>query len=205
MRLVDWVLYHQGTIVFERCTWMGTRMLKSPLDAWIHQEIIHETQPEVIVELGSAHGGSTLYLAHLLDLIGGEGAVVSVDIARERYTAEHERIEVVTGATADEHVIAQVRSLCEGRRTMVIHDADHREPAVLEDLRNYAPLVSPGCYFVVEDGIADVIPHRMGGQREGGPLAAADRFLRESAEFERDHERERYLVTYNPGGYLRRR
>jgi cephalosporin hydroxylase len=204
MRIEDWILYHQREIVFDRCTWMGVSTLKNPLDAWIYQEIVHETRPEVIVELGSAHGGSTLFFAHLLELIGDEGAVVSVDVSRDTYEAEHERIVEVTGRTGDREVLEHVRALCEERRTMVIHDANHRAEDVIDDLHAYAPLVSPGCYLIVEDGIGALLPARKLGPRAPGPYEAVHHFLAEGQPFEVDEERERYLATYAPRGFLRR-
>ena len=86
MTLREWLIYHHKDIVYDKCTWMGVRALKNPFDAWIYQEIIYEVKPDVIVEIGSAEGGSTLFFANLLDLLGS-GTVVSVDIdsERERY------------------------------------------------------------------------------------------------------------------------
>lgn len=204
MRLGEWMLYHQREIVMERCFWMGKRAMKNPLDAWIYQEIVHETRPEAIFELGAAFGGSTLYLANLLDLLG-EGIVVSIDHSRAAYDVEHPRIHAVTGDTRSPEVIEQVSSLCAGRRTMGIHDASHDADVVIQDLRNYSPLISPGCYFVVEDGIADLIPPHKGGAAGPGPLSAVRSFVSENADFEIDQARERYLITYNPSGYLRRK
>jgi cephalosporin hydroxylase len=205
MRLGDWLVYQGDEIILDRCRWMGVKALKNPLDAWIYQEIIHETRPEVIVELGSKHGGSTLFLAHMLDLLGGEGTVVSVDARRDTYDVEYERIVTVTGYTTSEEVVSQVRAVCEGRRTMLIHDASHRTAVVLEDLRNYSGLISPGCYLIVEDGVVDVTPLRRWKDAEPGPYPAVARFLREAPHFEVDSGRERYLATYNPRGFLRRR
>lgn len=205
MRLGDWVLYHQSQIVSERCRWMGVRALKNPLDAWIYQEIIADTRPEMIVELGSAYGGSTLFLANMLDLLGGDGRGLSVDHQHMTFEPEHERIATVTGDTRSPEVIDQVRTRCEGRRTMFIHNASHEGHDVFEDLRNYASLVTPGCYFVVEDGIADLLPPRYGGAQGPEPMAAVEWFLTETRDFELDLERERYLMTYNPRGFLRRR
>lgn len=206
MRLRDWLVYHLNDVVFDDCRWMGVKTLKNPLDAWVYQEILHETRPEAIVELGSMHGGSTLFFAHLLDLLGGEGRVISVDAVRDTYAVEHERIDVVTGYTTEPDVLERVRSLCEGRRTMAIHDASHRAPVVLEDLRAYGPLVSRGCYLIVEDGVVDVLPARkLRGEAEPGPLGAIERFLAEAPEFEVDRSRERYLATFAPNGFLRRR
>lgn len=70
---------------------------------------------------------------------------------------------------------------------------------VLEDLRNYGPLVAPGSYLIVEDGVTDFL----GGVP--GPVTAIAHFLQESPEFEVDESRERFLFTYNPRGFLRRR
>ncbi|HEV2071626.1 MAG TPA: CmcI family methyltransferase [Acidimicrobiales bacterium] len=204
LRLRDWFTYHQSNVVYDRCTWMGVPALKNPLDAWIYQEILHEVRPEVVIELGSAAGGGTLYLAHLLDMLR-EGMVLSVDIDRTSFVAEHDRIVVVTGHTTAPETLQRVRSLCEGKRVLVIHDADHHEEQVLEDLLAYAPLVSVGSYLIVEDGIVDLFgPHESLGVLYGGPLPATQEFLRRNSGFQVDSERERYLLTYNPRGFLRR-
>jgi cephalosporin hydroxylase len=194
--------------VMHETSWMGVPALKNPLDAWIYQEIIAEVRPEAIVELGNRFGGGTLFLCHMLDLLSSpDGIVVAVDISHKDFAAEHPRIAAVEGDTASPDVIARVRELCEGRRTLVIHDADHRAGPVLTDLRNYSPLVSPGSYLIVEDGLGDVISARKGGRgaKNPGPLAAVDQFLRETNEFEVDEARERWVLTYNPRGFLRRR
>lgn len=204
MNLRQWLEYHQGEIAFEHCRWMGVPAWKNPLDAWIYQEIIHEVRPDVIVEVGSALGGATLYLAHLLDLLG-EGTVVSVDIDHSRFQARHERIVTVTGHSSSPAVLGRVGELCRNRRVLVIHDADHRKPQVLADLRAYAPLVSVGSYLIVEDGVVDLFrPHNVLGVPYVGPLGATEEFLEGAPEFEVDGHRERYLLTYNPRGFLRR-
>jgi cephalosporin hydroxylase len=179
---------------------------KNPLDAWIYQEIVHETAPDAIVELGSAYGGGTLFLAHLFDLLGGDRIVISVDISRDSWLADHPRIIEVTGSSSDPSVVEKVGDLCVGRRTMVIHDASHRAGQVLKDLVAYGPLVSPGCYLVVEDGVTDVVPKRLLGAEPGaGPLRATDAYLATGVPFDVDPRRERFLATNNPRGFLRRR
>lgn len=204
MTLRDWLIYHQREVVFDKSYWMGVPALKNPLDAWIYQEILHETRPEVVVEIGSAAGGGTLFLAQMLDLIG-EGVVVSVDIDRSHFDVTHDRIVTVTGRSDDEDVVARVAELCQGKRALVIHDADHSKEQVLIDLALYAPFVSMGGYLIVEDGIVDLFRPNdgMGTWREG-PLAASDLFVRQDPRFEIDRSRERYLMTYNPRGFLRR-
>ncbi len=186
---------------------MGVPMQKSPLDSWIYQELFHRVRPEVVIEIGSYAGGSTLYFAHLLDLLG-EGLVVSIDVSRAGYRVEHDRIATLTGSSADPAIVDEVGKRCRGRRTFIIHDGDHSRTAVLQDLRAYAGLISAGSYFVVEDGIVDQFP--VGSELHPekiseGPLLAIEEFLLEDDRFEVDVACERYLMTWNPKGYLRRR
>src|SRR5437899_3950139 len=92
----EWLLHLYDELVKGETHWMGIRSLKNPLDAWIYQELLYDVRPEIIVELGSAFGGSTLFLAHMLDLLGGAGKVVSVDHAHSEFRAEHPRIVKVS-------------------------------------------------------------------------------------------------------------
>jgi cephalosporin hydroxylase len=198
MRTGRWLLHLYDELVEGELTWMGVRALKNPLDAWIYQELMVRVRPEVIVELGSAYGGSTLFLCHMLDLLGLDASVISVDHTHSEFRADHPRIVKATGDTRDPDVIERTRALAAGRRTMVIHDASHEADAVLEDLRNYGPLVTPGSYLIVEDGVRD---HLAG---KPGPVTAIERFLAESEAFVVDEACERLLLTFNPKGFLRR-
>jgi len=204
MRLREWLLYHHREVVFTQSRWLGVPAQKNPCDAWIYQELLHEVRPDVVVEIGGCEGGGTLFLAGMLDLLG-HGQVVSVDIDRSRFQARHPRIVEVTGPSAAPPVVARVRELCAGKRAVVIQDADHRKEGVLADLRAYWDLVPVGSYFIVEDGLVDLFTPGDGLATYGeGPLAAIEAFLAERPEFEVDASRERYLITYNPRGFLRR-
>jgi len=204
MPLREWLAYHQREIVFDQCRWMGVPALKNPLDAWIYQEILWDVRPDVLIEIGSHSGGSTLYFAHLMDILD-HGQVVSIDIDRSRFRVEHARITALTGDCAAPEIVGKVAALCHGRKVIVIHDGDHRRPAVRRDLELYAGFVSPGSYLIVEDGILDLFPPGDDfGWLAEGPLPAIDDFLAAHPEFEVDVARERYIVTYNPKGFLRR-
>ena len=110
MTLAEWLLYQHRDIIPREVSWMGVHTQKNVLDAWIFQEIIHEVQPEVIVEIGSAAGGSTKYLANILDIIG-KGQVISIDIDRTNYHVKHKRIIEITGDSISPEVIAKVSDL----------------------------------------------------------------------------------------------
>jgi cephalosporin hydroxylase len=183
---------------------MGLRALKNPLDAWIYQEIVYEVRPQIVIEIGSAEGGSTLYLAGLLELLGN-GRVISIDEDRTKFRARHDRIIEITGSSSSPDVVEKVCRLCEDKRVLVIQDAAHDKESVLKDLRNYSKLVSPHSYFIVEDGVVDLFKPQDGiGSFEDGPLAAIEQFLAENHEFVVDATRERYILTYNPRGFLKR-
>lgn len=204
INLRQWLVYHQTDVVFGGCHWMGARAHKNPMDAWIYQEILWELKPEVVVEIGSCYGGTTLYLAHLLDLIGA-GTAVSVDIDRSKFSVTHPRIVEITGDSGAPEVVAAVAAQCRGKRTLVIHDGDHSGPAVLRDLRAYGPLVSVGSYLIVEDGVMDLFRPGDGiGTFSPGPLWAIEQYVAENQDFVVDQARERYLMTYNPKGFLKR-
>jgi cephalosporin hydroxylase len=183
--------------------WLGVPSMKCPFDLWIYQEILHETKPDCILETGTMHGGSALYLASVLDLLGS-GQVVSIDIKRDAGWPAHPRVTYLTGSSTSPEILDEVRKKIAGAaRVMVILDSDHTRAHVLEELRLYAPLVTKGCYLIVEDTNINGRPVFPGFGP--GPGEAVDEFLPAHPEFERDASRERFLVTYNPGGYLRRR
>lgn len=204
MSLRQWLIYHQSEIVFDRVTWMGTPVLKNPFDVWIYQEIIHEVQPDVIIEIGSRYGGSTKYLANLLDMLD-KGMVISIDIDRSEYNLTHKRVKTLTGNSSDPEIISEVADLCRDKTVLVIQDGDHSRKQALEDLENYSKFVSLNSYFIMEDGIVDLFHHGDGlGFQEEGPLAATEEFLNRNPHFVVDSTRERYILTYNPKGFLKR-
>jgi cephalosporin hydroxylase len=182
-------------------TWLGAQALKNPLDLWIYQEIMVETRPELIVETGTYRGGSAFYLASICDLLGA-GEVLSVDVEplRDDYPA-HPRITYLGGrSSTDPEVVAEVRARAAGKRTLVVLDSDHSQAHVEAELAAYAEIVPVGCYVIVEDSNIgqirkDLLP---------GPLEAIESFVARTDEFEIDRAREKFLITQNPSGYLRR-
>lgn len=189
--------------VHHRTAWMGVPCLKTPLDLWMYQEILFETRPSLIVETGTHKGGSALFLAHVLDAIGS-GELVSVDVLADAGRPSHRRIRWVTGSSADPRVVDPI---FEGRdpaeRRVVILDSDHSKAHVLAELALLAPRVGPGGWLIVED--TNVNGHPVLPEHGPGPWEAVEEFLANNPGWERDRSREKFLLTYNPGGYLRRR
>lgn len=207
---MDWTtetIHHFHRLYYERglhanTYYHGIETHKCPLDLWIFQEILTAVRPALVIELGTYLGGTTLFLAHLLQLMGA-GHVVSVD-CRPLDRPSHDRIQYLLGDTQSPQIQAQVADLATATRgpVLVIHDADHHSTECLADLEIYGPLVTAGSYLIVED--TNVNGHPVLGDWGPGPREAVDRFLQSHPDFMRDAEREKFMLTYNPGGYLRR-
>ncbi len=183
--------------------WRGVAVLKCPLDLWVYQEILAETQPDLIVETGTFGGGSAYYLASICDLLGA-GEIVTIDVDPQTGLPSHDRITYVTGSSTDDEVLAGVRQRVErAERAMVILDSDHSRDHVLRELELYSPFVTPGCYLVVED--TNINGHPVVPAFGPGPMEALTDFLGTTDDFEVDRSREKLLLSFNPFGYLRRR
>jgi cephalosporin hydroxylase len=189
---------------FYSASWLGQPILQNTLDLWTIQETIAFVRPELLIECGTYQGGSSLFFANLFDLMG-KGQVVTIDIER-KHNLSHPRITYLIGSSTSEEVLAVVRkkaAACTGP-VMVILDSDHSRDHVRRELECYAPLVTPGSYCLVQDGVIDTTS--VFRSDRPGPLPAIEDFLRSSDAFEIDTERcERFLITHHPKGWLRRK
>ena len=190
---------------FTRVRWLGQPILQNVSDLWTIQETIADLRPSLIVETGTNRGGSSLFYAHLLDLLGSDGRIVTIDIARQ-HELRHPRITYLLGDSVSEPVAAQVRAMAAAAAgpVFVILDSDHSRDHVAKELAAYAPLVTPGSYVMVQDGSVDTMGYFKGDRP--GPVPAIHQFLAAHPEFEIDREKcDRFLVTHHPDGWLRRR
>ena len=188
--------------IINQSTYFGIRTWKSPIDFWIYQELLFETRPDFIIEIGNFQGGSTLALAHLCDALD-HGTIIGLDLSHDAVpdlVRQHPRIRLIDGDACGS--FPSVAQLVAGSNSvMVIEDSAHTFDNTLSVLRTYSPLVTPGNYFIVEDGI---IHHGLDGGPSPGPYEAIEAFVQENGGFEIDRNRESFLITWNPKGYLRR-
>jgi cephalosporin hydroxylase len=183
--------------------WLGHDIIKTPMDCWVYQEIIHETRPDYVVELGVMFGGATHFYASILDLVG-HGEVIGIDVSLAKARApQSRRIKYLEGSSTAPEMVERVRAMTAGKRVLVIADSDHEKRHVLSEIRAYAPMVHVGGYFVVEDSLNDVMGYHPVPNE--GPKAAADEFLAGNDDFVRDRRwGERYVMSLNPNGFLLR-
>ncbi|HEV2739184.1 MAG TPA: CmcI family methyltransferase [Candidatus Elarobacter sp.] len=189
-------------------SWFGHQTLKCPSDLWMYQELLVRTRPDVVVETGTWHGGSALYLAMVFDQLN-HGRVITVDVDTDvdddtkANRPQHPRITYVSGSSTDPAIVATVHGMVGGARAMVVLDSDHTAVHVYDEIVAYAPLVHAGDYLIVED--TNVNGHPTFPEFGPGPMEAVTKFLAENGDFEVDRRCERFLMTLNPSGYLRRK
>jgi cephalosporin hydroxylase len=203
---LDWPLARVLPVIQKRImegsTYHGIPTLKNPLDFWVYQEIVCQTRPEYIVEIGNYYGGSTLALAHICDSLGG-GRILAVDTTHDNIAAKvksHPRITLFTGDACE--VLALVKqAVSNSKSVMVIDDSLHTYEHTLRVLKSYAPVVGTGNYFIVEDGICH---HGLDVGPKPGPYEAVETFMRGNTHFVIDRDKENFGITWNPKGYLRK-
>ena len=210
---IDAIAPHKYTYNF---TWLGRPIIQFPQDLAALQEIIWATKPDLIIETGIAHGGSLIFHASMLHLLGNQGRVLGVDIdIRDHNRAEieahpmFERIDMIQGSSIEDEVAAQVAAAAsKSGRVMVILDSNHTHDHVLSELEIYAPLVSKGCYMVVFDTLIEDMPEGSFPDRPwdkgDNPRTAVNAFLEMTNRFEVDAAMDAKLqISVAPGGYLK--
>jgi cephalosporin hydroxylase len=198
-------------------SWLGRPVIQFPQDMFIMQELIWATKPDIIIETGIAHGGSIIFYASMLELLG-KGKVIGIDIdirSHNRTEIEnhplYRRVEMIEGSSTAAEVVEKVRTLAAGAKSiMVVLDSNHTHDHVLKELESYAPLVSVGNYCVVFDTAVEdfarecPIVDRPWGSGNN-PKTAVWKFMKGNDSFIIDSDVEaKLLITSAPDGFLRR-
>jgi cephalosporin hydroxylase len=194
--------YRQASRTWQNTFWIGTPIWKFPLDLWVYQEICTEIRPDVIIESGTYKGGSALFLAHVCDALG-KGAVVSIDIESRPDRPQHPRITYIHGPSTSSLVVKEMQNIAHNASVvLVILDSDHSKDHVLREMELFAPLVTVGSYLIVED--TNLNGHPVVPEFGPGPMEAVREFLQKNHDFAVDSSREKFFLTTNPSGYLKR-
>jgi cephalosporin hydroxylase len=194
--------YDHFDATWQNTSWLGVQVDKVPLDLWVYQEIISETNPDVLIEAGTYKGGSALFFASVFDALK-HGRVLSIDIVAYPNRPQHPRITYLLGSSTSEAIFQKIKgSIRPGETVMVSLDSDHHKAHVLEELKLYSSLVTIGNYLVVED--TDINGHPVYPTFGPGPMEAVMEFLKTNSNFEQDRSREKFGFTAYPGGWLKR-
>lgn len=197
-------------------SWLGRPIIQFPQDIMAMQELIWQIKPELIIETGIAHGGSLIFYASMLELLGGNGSVVGIDIdirAHNRREIEahplFKRVHLVEGSSIAPEVVDEVYGLATGKAPILVAlDSMHTHEHVLQELNLYSPLVTRGSYLVVFDTIIEDFPAGWFQDRPwdkgNNPKTAVAEFLAANTRFQLDQDLEsKLLITVAPGGYLK--
>ena len=195
-------------------TWLGIPIIQYPSDIVMMQELIWKIRPDVIVETGVAHGGSAIFYASILELLG-RGKVVAIDVEIRQYNKVaikghpmSKRIHLIEGSSINKNTSEQVEELInEGDKTLFVFDSNHSYEHTLAEMELYSPMVSLDSYMVMMDGAQEFVSDIPSGKKEwrrDNPLRAIRNFLKAHTEWESDPYYNRLYVTSNPMGFLKR-
>jgi cephalosporin hydroxylase len=209
--------------------WLSRPIIQHPQDIVAFQEIVWSVQPDLIIEMGIAHGGSLILSASLLAMLDlceyGHATLkphqdhprkviaVDIDIRKHNRKAIEEhplapRIKLIEGSSIDQSIINQVKQEAAGyKKILVCLDSNHTHEHVLAELKAYASLTSIGSYCIVFDTVIEDMPKELFQDRPWGPgnspKTAVWEFLKNNLDFEIDKSiQDKLLMTVAPDGWL---
>lgn len=197
-------------------SWLGRPIIQYPQDIIAMQEILWQVQPDLVIETGIAHGGSLIFYASILELIG-KGEVLGIDIDIRKHNRKaieshpmFRRISVIEGSSIAEDTVKKAAEFTRGKNTVLVClDSNHTHNHVLKELELYCPFVTKGSYLVAFDTVIEDMPEGFFPDRPWGkgnnPKTAVREFLKTHNEFVIDKDIEhKLLITVAPDGYLKR-
>ncbi|MGY1423742.1 CmcI family methyltransferase [Bacillus cereus] len=195
--------YNSNIWGYGNTMWLGYPILKYPADLFLYQEIIYDIQPDIIIECGTFNGGSALFLCSVLDLIN-KGTVLSIDISPQPNLPMHKRLSYLQASSISDLALQTVKDMIQPHHTvLIILDSDHTKQHVLHELQLYHSFVTPGSYLIVED--TNINGNPVLPTFGPGPMEAVQEFLKINDDFIIDETKHKFLISFNPNGYLKKR
>lgn len=218
-KALDWMLHSDKHKYIYNYSWMGRPIIKFPQDIMALQEVIWDVKPDLIIETGIAHGGSIIFSASMLELLGNDGKVIAVDIDIRRHNRDEieshpmfKRIKLLEGSSTSPEIVEQIADYAKNfKKVMVCLDSNHTHQHVLDEMRLYAPMVSIGSYMILPDTLIEFFPKGYYAENRpwdvgDNPYTAMQAFLAESDSFIKDELiTDKLLITEAfGGGFLKR-
>lgn len=214
---LDWMIHADKYKYTYNFSWLGRPIIKFPSDIILMQEIIWNIKPDLIIETGIAHGGSIIFSASMLELIGGDGQVVAVDIdIRKHNRAEiekhplYKRITMLEGSSVADDIIRKIENISKYKKiVMVFIDSLHTHEHVLKELEIYSKFVTIGSYIVLPDTFIEFFPKGYYSNRPwdvgNNPMTALREFLSKNENYIIDRDKSnKLMITEAFDGYLKR-
>jgi cephalosporin hydroxylase len=216
---LDWMLHADRYKYIYNFRWMGRPIIKFPQDIIALQEVIWQVKPDLVIETGIAHGGSIIFSASMLELLGNEGKVIAVDIDIRKHNREEiekhpmmKRITMLEGSSVDAGIFRQISDYAAGFKNVIVClDSNHTHQHVLDELRLYSKLVSLNSYIILPDTLIEFFPAGYYTRNRpwdvgNNPYTAMQVFLAENNDFVKDESiTDKLLITEAfGGGFLKR-
>lgn len=214
---IDWMLHADKYKYTYNYRWMGIPIIKFPNDILALQEIIWKVKPDVIIETGIAHGGSIIFSATMLELIGKKGLVIGVDIDIRKHNRKEikkskffNRIKMIEGSSISKKILKKIKSFIKpNNKVMVFLDSNHTYSHVKKEIEMYSKLVTKNSYLVVEDTFTEFFPKNYFSNRPwdvgNNPLIAIKEFLKKNRKFKIDKNlNDKLSITETFDGYLKK-
>jgi len=181
----------------------GIRTMRSPMDSWVYQQIIWETRPDVLIEIGNKWGGSALMFSHIIKNAGLNTRIIGVDIKQS--ILDQRARDIPNSVFIEGDAVEMFGEVCKhlkiGEKVMIMEDSAHTYDVTLAILNKYHEVVTPGQYFIIEDTIMN---YGLPRAPEFDAYKACSDFVAKHDNFVIDRARELFVLTYNPNGFLRK-
>lgn len=211
---LEWVKSAAENRLSYEIDWMGIPVIQTPEDLILMQELIYNVQPDIIIETGIAHGGSLVYYASLMELIG-KGRVIGIDIDIRKHNRKviethplYKRIELIEGSSISDEIIEMLHTKVSDAADVIVSlDSDHTKQHVLRELLLYQKFVKPGGYIVAFDTNTSQLAELGVFDRmyiDNSPKEAIQEFLKTNDDFVIDERYNKLFISYSPNGYLKR-
>lgn len=216
---LDWMLHADKYKYTYNFTWMGRPIIKFPSDIIIQQELMWKLKPDLVIETGIAHGGSIIFTASMMEMMGIEGEVIGLDIDIRQHNRDlieshpmKKRITMYEGSSTDPVIVEKVRQHTVGKKcVMVILDSLHSHEHVYNEMKAYAPMVTVGSYCILPDTFIEFFPKGYYSDTRpwdvgDNPYTGMKQYLAETGDmFETDYSlTHKAMITETIDGYLRR-
>jgi cephalosporin hydroxylase len=197
-------IHYEKNRLWENTRWLGVPIWKLPFDAFVIQDLIYKIRPNIIIEAGTGKGGSSVFYASIQKLLDiKDRNVITIDIKDNLFVADYLNLNIVPlkGSSLNPDILkfVDLYTLPE-LTTMVILDSWHSYDHVLEEMKIYSNYVSVGSYMIVED--SHVSGHPIKWEWDDGPYEAIEEFIKNNNNFTIDKSCEKFIMTFNPSGYL---
>lgn len=200
--------FYEKSRLWKNTKWLGIPCWKLPFDAFMIQELIFNLKPDYIIETGTGCGGSALFYATICEMLD-HGKIITCDIKiSHEYIKKwneklRKRIEYISGGSTNPLVVKRIKDLAKGKNNIVILDSWHTKEHVSAEMALYSDLIPENYYMIVED--THVNGHPVEWEYGEGPYEAVQEFLiLHPDEWEIDKFCEKYVMTFNPNGFLKR-